>query len=61
MTDATIEFKLAKHSMKREMIRRTKEANCKAAEVFTDEEFFTLKMYVSNPSIPRFYTLNNAQ
>lgn len=38
------------------MIRRTKEAVKAAETVFNNEEFFTLKLHVSNPILPRLYT-----
>lgn len=38
------------------MIRRTKAAINEAAKVFVKEDRLTLKLHVSNPSIPRMYT-----
>lgn len=38
------------------MVRRTKDAVKSAADVFVNEEYFTLKLHVSNPIIPRLYT-----
>lgn len=38
------------------MIRRTKTAVKESSKVFVNEPFFTLKMHVSNPIIPRLYT-----
>lgn len=38
------------------MIRRTKAAISEAAKVFVKEDRLTLKLHVSNPSIPRMYT-----
>ena len=37
------------------MIRRTKESVKRAAQIFTNVNYFSLKMHVSNPIIPRLY------
>lgn len=37
------------------MIRRTKAAVKRAADVFVSEEYLTLRLHVSNPIIPRLY------
>lgn len=42
------------------MVRRTKEAVKEAANVLrTNEEYFTFKLHVSNPIVPRLYTQLN--